>query len=421
MSKAFRAAFACAVCMSLGLAPLFMGTLPLFLQPVSKEFEWGTAIYPQAALVAGIAGALLGPIIGQLIDRLGVRPVMVVGLLGWAGSLAGLSWLNGSQIQLLSISVLMGIFAAACGPIAFAKIVAGWFDRNRGLALGIVLSAAPAVATALMIVVANTLLAAYGWRLSYRIFAVAVVCLAVPVTFFFMHEAQIADSTDKSDVQHAGGYTALQALRSREFWKVMLLTGLVCGVVQSLVVHFVGFSAEYGVSATSATVALSIFSLVGPVGPLLAGALADRVRGPKALVVFYSVPLLGLLTLILWGSAAATPAMLLFGVGFQAASGMLPYLLTRYFGVRYASQIFGVGLGIVTLSMGFGPVILGFARDRLQSFTPTTPILIGLLLGAIAVSVSLRKYEATQEGPLDDPSRHPVSRQDRAHSTDART
>lgn len=407
MSKGIGAAFACALCMSLGMPVLFMGTFPLFLQPVSEEFAWGAGIYPQAALIAGTTGALVGPVIGQLIDRFGVRPVMFVSLLGWAASLIGLSFLDGSQLQLRCISALMGIISAGCGPIALAKVVAGWFDRHRGLALGIVLSAAPAVATAIMLVVTNALLGSYSWRFSYRAFAVVVVCLVLPTVWLLMREASVSDAARKPETEHAAeGLTASQALRKPEFWKLMLLTGLVCGVVQSLIAHFVGFSAEYGLSFASATVALSAFSLVGPAGPLLAGALADRVSGPKPLAIFYALPLLGFLALVLLGAPAAIPAMILLGVGFQTAIGLLPYLMTRYFGVRYASQLFGISLGIMTLSMGIGPVILGFARDRLQSFAPATPALFALLASACVVSLALRRYDATR---TDAPDPTPVA------------
>lgn len=180
MRSAVAAALAAALCMSVGLAPLFIGTLPVFLPPVSRALAWGAAIYPQSALAAGVTSALTGPVIGYLIDRFGVRPVVMLGLLAWASSLFGLSTLNGSRMQLIGIGILIGMTGAACGPIALAKVVAGWFERHRALVLGFVLSAAPAISTALMVLVANALITSYGWRFSYRVFALGVLCLALP-------------------------------------------------------------------------------------------------------------------------------------------------------------------------------------------------------------------------------------------------
>ena len=73
--------------MSLGLAPLFMGTFPVFLPPISKELGWGAAVYPQSALMAGTASAVAGPLVGAALDRFGVRAVLLTGLIGWAAAL----------------------------------------------------------------------------------------------------------------------------------------------------------------------------------------------------------------------------------------------------------------------------------------------------------------------------------------------
>jgi MFS family permease len=200
-------------------------------------------------------------------------------------------------------------------------------------------------------------------------------------------------------------------LSSRKFWFVLALTGLTCGVVQSLVAHFVAFSAELGVGVAAAAMALSAFSLAGPIGPLLAGAVADRTRSPKPLLMFYALPAAGLLLFQSCGAPAAIPSMVLMGMGFQAATGMLPYLLTRYFGVRHASQLFGWGLGVVTLAMGAGPVILGYVRDRVQAFGPAAPGLLLFLAVALALLLTLPSYQLTalaeprpkNEGPLASP------------------
>jgi MFS family permease len=394
MSKAISAAFACVVCMSLGLVPMFMGTFPVFLQPVSAELGWGAAVFPQSALVAGTVGALAGPLIGHCLDRFGVRPIMMIGLTGWTASLFVLSLLDGSKLQLFLVAGVMGITACACGPIALAKVVAGWFDRNRGLAMGVVLSAAPAVATAIMVVIASACIARFGWRISYRLFAVLVLCVAIPIAALWMREAPVTEAlrSTPAGVKVGGRRAAFQALGSQDFWMLMLLTGLTCGAVQALLSHFVAFSAERGVSNAVTTAALSTFSLVGPAGPLLAGALADRMDGPKSLASFYALPLAGLALMIVFGAPAVVPAMALLGLGFSAATGMLPYLLTRYFGVEHASQLFGVGLGVVTLAMGLGPVVLGLARDRFGTFSASLPALFALLIAGLAISLLMRNY-----------------------------
>lgn len=386
----------CVVCMSLGLAPLFMGTFPLFLQPVSQTFNWGAATYPQSVLFVAMAAAIAGPFVGRLIDRWGARPIILLSLLVWASSVFALSLLNGSPTQMFVIAVFMGVSAAACGPIALAKIIAGWFDRHRGLALGIVLSATPAIVTALLIVMTDPLIATYGWRNTYRIFAAAVVCIAVPATYFFIREApnsiDAGALSDPTLVTQEAGPTLASAFRSREFLLILLVTCLISGIAQALVSHFVAWSAEQGVSTAATTTALSLYSLLGPVGPLLAGVLGDRVHSPKPLLFFYSLPLVALSLLFAIGTSVVIPAMAILGIGFNAAVGLLPFLVTRYFGVRHASSLLGVGFGIQTFSMALGPVILGWAQDRVHSFNALHPPLLMFAASALGLSLFLRQY-----------------------------
>jgi predicted MFS family arabinose efflux permease len=385
------AAFACALCMSLGLAPLFIGTLPVFLPHVSAEMGWGAAVFPQAALTAGLASALVGPFTGGLLDQFGVRKVMLTGLLCWAASLFAMSWLTSSHAQLLGCAALLGVSASACGPIALAKVVAGWFDRHRGVALAIVLSAAPAIMTAVFILIAQRLVGSVGWRVTYGVFSVLIVCVAMPVAWFMMWEAPTV-CAEEAGVS-ASGMNAMQALRCRAFWTLMALIALICGALNAVVVHFMGWSAESAIDVHLATISLSAFSLVGPLGPLLAGLIADRARGPRALAPFFGLPFLGVLLLVTGGRRASLPAMIVMGLGFSASTAMLPYLLTRYFGIRYASQIFGIGLGIVTLAMGGGPVLLGMVRDSRHSLLPAVPALLALLGAAVLVALTLPVYK----------------------------
>ena len=77
------------------------------------------------------------------------------------------------------------------------------------------------------------------------------------------------------------------------------------------------------------------------------------------LTVFFLVPLAGA-ALLFSLPLAAVPALILMGIGFSATSGLLPYLATRYFGVAHAAEIFGISIGLSTLMMGGGPVIIGF-------------------------------------------------------------
>ena len=384
-------AIACAMAQTLGF-PMFLATTPLFLSPVSHSLGWGAAVYPQSVLVAAATAALVGPFIGHLMDRFGARSVMIAGLLGWSLAIFSFSLLNGSETQLLALSVLIGSASAASGPIGTAKVIAGWYDRHLGLAMALTMSAVPAIGAALAVAIFSWLIPSAGWRDAFRIFAAAIWVLAVPLALLFLRERRAPEISANAGAAPAlPGVTPATAIRSRDFWLVMLVTCLPCGVVQAIVVHFVGFVGEEGIDPNRAAVALAAFSLAGPVGPLLAGALADRVGHPRALAIFYGAPLLGIV--ILTAFHAPLPAMVIAGTGMAASFGMLPYLLTRYFGLRHASQLIGLGMGAAAVCMSVGPVVLGLARDRMGSFVSATPVMLALLVVGLLAALMLRRPE----------------------------
>lgn len=391
---AILAAMACAICMGLSFAPVFMGTFPLFLEPVSHEFHWSAAIFPQAMLISGLTGALSGPAVGRIIDTMGVRRVLFPGLIAWSGTLVGMAFLNGSVVMLYLVSALMGPLAASCGPVALAKVISGWFDRSRGIALSAVLGGSVAIFTAVLLILARMLIADLGWRGTYLAFAGMIVLIALPVSFFFLREAAHGTPPSMMDMPGPVGKDVepMAAFGSRAFWTVIAASTLVCASTSGVASHFIPWVAELGISGETATFALTLYSLVGPFSALIAGATADRLPQPGLLAIVFAVPLLGFLAMLTSQQWAIVLGFTLMGAGFAAVAGLLPFFTSRYFGLANASTIFGVAVGLTTLSLGVGPVVLGLLRDKWGAYASGTPIVIGALLLAVLLAATLPRY-----------------------------
>lgn len=397
MFKGIAAAVTCAICMALGPAVLFVGTFPLFLPAVSQEFGWGAGIFPQGLLFMGAANAFAAIAGGRLLDRFSVRRLVLAGLVFWAASLFALSLMNGSEVQLVIITLVMGMAGCFCGTVALAKVIASWFDRHRGLAMAITLGASPAIGTSVMVVATNYLIAPLGWRSTYQLLAALVVVVCIPLTVLFMREPpHSATQVPLGNAATADG-SVRQALFSIGFWKIVLATMLVGSVIGAFNAHLVAWSAERGITQTVAAFALSAFYLANPVGAIAAGAVADRVSGPRPLALFYGLPLLGLVLFLAFGAPALLPAMVLMGAGFGAASTLMLFLVTRYFGIQNAAQLMGIGVGMCMLMLGVGPVVLGYAHDHLHSFAPAAPVLVVLLSVSIAVYLTLKPYRVAPQ------------------------
>ena len=386
---------ACFICMGLSFAPIFMGTFPLFLEPVSKDLNWSASTFPQAMLISGLTGALSGPLVGRLIDTLGVRKVLIPGILAWAGTVAAMSFLNGSVVMLYVISALMGPLAASCGPVALAKVVSSWFDRSRGVALSVVLGGSAAVSTAVLLPVARLLIMDFGWRNSYLAFAALIVLVGGPIAYLFVKEAPNSKMTMAgmpTPVSAAADLPPTAAFTSRAFWTVILASCLVCASCGAVAKHFLPWSAERGISSVGATFALSLFSLAGPFGAVIAGAAADRLSHPRTLAVVFAVPLVGFGVMLTSHEWAVVLGLALMGAGFAAVAGLLPFFTSRYFGLKHASTIFGVSVGLIAISLGVGPVVFGVLRDKWGSYMSASPVEVAALCVAVVLASSLPRY-----------------------------
>ncbi|QUD90209.1 MFS transporter [Phenylobacterium montanum] len=394
------------LCMAFGVAAFFIGTFPLFLRPVSQELGWGAATFPQALVVCGLSGALAGPAIGALIDKVGVRTVLVWGMACWGAALFSMSFLTHSIVQLYLISMVLGVASSACGPVALTKLVSEHVQRARGVALGFVMSIGPAIGTAAAVTAAHWLLGVMEWRKAYGVLGGTIVLLVAPLAVSLAvllpgRSKAAGAATAALGPSVEGGYTSGQALRSREFWIVVGFAVLVCGAINSFVGHFVAWCAERGLGEGVATMALSAFSLAGATGPLLAGALADRVADPRLLSVFLLLPVAGFCLALFGPPDMIIPALVLLGVGFSAITGLTPFLTTRYFGLGHSGQIFGLILGLCTLAMGLGPVVLGVARDAFGSYRPALPSLVVATAAAVLIGLALPRYRFAQSARPD--------------------
>ena len=394
---ALAAGIGCAICIGLGLIPLFMGTFPVFLKPVSMEFGWGFSVFPQSMMVVGVTGALAGPFFGRLVDRYGVRRFLAPGIVLWCTALFSMSLLNGKIVSLYLVAILIGLGGTLAGPITYLKVVGGWFDRNRGLALGLVASGAPAVTTAVAIIASQQIIEIYDWRNAYRALAVVALVVSLPTALLLVRERP---AVARPDTFHpaAEGLTAGEALRTVDFWLVIGASCLAAGALMSVSSHFAAWMSERGVSTSVTTLALSLYSLAGPVGPLVGGLLLDRVRSPKILAAFFMMPLFGILMLLYGGSAGIVPGMVLLGLGFSSILGFAPYLVSRYFGMKCASEILGITFAVLTVAMGVAPVGVGLVHDLLHGYDLSMAVLACVIALAFGGSLLFRPYRFAAPG-----------------------
>src|SRR5258706_6427482 len=143
-NKKFYYGWIIAVVSGLGLASsvaIFIpATIGLIAGPFSTEFGWSPQQIFLAPAFATTASILIAPLIGGMVDRFGARPVICSAFAIEALIIASFHWLTGSLALLYTRYALFAILATGTTHVAFATVISRWFDRHRGLALGITLA-----------------------------------------------------------------------------------------------------------------------------------------------------------------------------------------------------------------------------------------------------------------------------------------
>jgi sugar phosphate permease len=273
--------------------PVGLFTFGVFLKPITEEFGWDRGTMSAASGMASLMIAAGLPVTGMLVDRWGVRRVLLPVILLFSVCVAAISLTPPSPIVFITLYAVMGLVSAADSPQPYVKTIAAWFDERRGLAVGIAMAG---VGLGIIFVpqLTRVLIDAYGWRVAYIGLGVVAFAVAFPAVAILVHEPATAPRPRGSDQTGAAvlpGLSVREALTgSRRFSLLAIPVFLVATAVNGTVVHIVPLLTDRGISVAFATSMLSAVGLASIVGRLLCGYLADRLFAPRVAAGFFYYP-----------------------------------------------------------------------------------------------------------------------------------
>jgi MFS family permease len=336
--------------------------------------------------VGGILGAIAVPVLGNMMDRWSIRRVALPGIVVYTIFLS----LMGLAPAVLGIFTLMFALAemtsAIQTPLGYAKAISAWFDRRRGLALGIAMSG---VGLGAFVVpqLAERLIERVGWRGAYVSLGALTFVIAFPAVALWIREPRPGEGERGAAAPIALplGHTVREAARTARFWMLGAAFFLVAVAINGSAAHIVPLLTDHGLSAASATATLAIFGLATMSGRLLAGFLVDRIFAPYVATFFFLAPIAGFAFLASATGMLPAAGVVLMGMGLGTEIDLIAFLVTRYFGQRAFGQIYGYFFMIFGLGSSFGRFLAGLIFDLAGSYNPA---LIGAAL-ALVVAVIL--------------------------------
>ena len=372
-----------------GFGSLLVFTFSIFLKPLSGAFGWSRESVSAAFGFAALTVAVCSPPLGHLLDRYGPRRVILPCMAVFGATFASLGFLTPRLLHLYAIFVLLGMVGNGTTQMGYSRAVSTWFDKRRGLALALVMAG---VGTGAMVFppIAQALIAGYGWRAAYIVLGSLVLVLGLPLTALFVRERP-RDSAERRTV--LDGVTVAEGLRSRPFWVLIATLFLSSVSMNGAITHLSPLLTDRGVPAANAALAASMLGFASFFGRLLTGFLLDRFFGPRVGFCLCALAAGGILLLARAGSSLpGVAAAMLIGLGVGAEADLTPYLLTRYFGLRAFSTLYGFTWTAYAIAGAIGPVWMGKAFDATGSYASLLTLLSGSTLGAAGLLLLLPRY-----------------------------
>jgi MFS family permease len=368
---------AASVCgLLVGSGPILIFSSGVFLKPVSAELGVTRGDLSSALFLAAICTAIACPILGWFLDRFGTRRVMIPGVILYALVVAGFGLMRTHPVFVIPlIYALVGLVGAVQTPIPYAAVVAQWFDRQRGLALGIA-TAGVGLGVVVLPPFLALLINDFGWRNAYFGLGLAVLLLAwLPVALFVREPPALsrvaARHTDRNLTDALSGTQASQAFRQWEFWALTIAFFLGVMAINGTLTHVIPLLTDRSVSLQQAAVMFSFagYAIIG--GRVLAGWCLDRIWGPYVAICFFAIPMLGI-ALLGSGATGIVPLIgaVLCGAGIGAEIDLMAFFLSRYFGLKAYGKIYGVMFAVFNIGTGLGPALSGLSFDRFHSYGP---------------------------------------------------
>jgi MFS family permease len=381
------------LCLSTG--PIVILTFGVFFKALTQDFHADRAAVSLGFTLHNLIGAVCIPLIGRLIDRVGARRVILTCTAVFGLILLSSEILKSRIGYLYMFYAALGIVGGGTSPVPYGVIVSRWFDRSRGLALGLMAFGA-GLGGIFLPMLAHRLIAMFTWRIAYASFGCAALVLSLPIVGIFLVEsptqkglfADAAVPTQRSEYngKENNGLTWNETWHEPKFWLLICALFLVGASLFGCVIHLPVLLTDRGMSAQGAAAASSLVGFALLISRIGAGCLLDRFFAPHLAMLFFGCAALGIILLAAAGTGKiAMLAAFLLGLGMGADVDIMVYLISRYFGLRALGTTFGYAFGSYALAGACGVWLMGAAFD----FTHSYAAFLGGFFIAVLLAVTL--------------------------------
>ena len=378
----------------------------VFFVAIIKEFGWSRAatagVFSCFMLVHSISAVL----IGAFLDRLSPRVIFPVAACIVATGLFASGSINALWQFYLWYGILTPIGICAIGFIAHGIILPKWFDRQRGLAMGIAM-AGIGLGMQLLVPATQFFISSWGWRSAYIALAVLILVVLIPLNIIFQRKnpEEVGQKSDGSTLNKTAKQsksfsppravpkippiagTIREAMKTKPFWFLAASFFFTPMAIQGTLIHQVASVMDKGFSAAEGAFFFGLAGIIGSAGKIIFGHLSDMIGREKAFALGLSCAFLGVVSLLILepGRGALLYAYaVLFGLGYGSIAPIFPARQADLF----LGPHFGKITGVLSLAGGAGGAMGVWLNGKIFDLTASYSLSFIISLCAIVMAVT---------------------------------
>ena len=360
--------------------------LSFFVGPVCNALGFGRGSFTVYYSLMTATGAFSIPILGQVINKKGVRGILAVSAFWVAAGLLAFS-LSGALWMFYAAGAGLGLFGTSCVSLCANVIVQQSYSGGRASSLlGLVMSGS-GVGGIIVSLLLPGLIEDLGWRMCYRLLALCWLVLGLSA-LALLGKADLSGGVGQRRTP-VDGMTRAQALRSPKLYLltlVMFLLTAACGIQQQIpsVLDGCGFATDQ-VSAM-----VSFFTAALALGKIAQGILYSRLgpqRGGLLIVAVFAGSFL-----LLGQPGLVYPGLAMLAVGMGSVTTLMPTLTRFTFGALEYAAIWSILSTASSIGALIATPLFGMAYDAFGSYAPAmTASSLGLALCLVLMGICFRK------------------------------
>lgn len=373
----------------------------LMLKPMTDDLGWSRSQLSLALAAFMFVSALAMPLVGRLVDRYSIRLVLAGGALIAAAGIALTGQIQTQWQLFVAYGLVYAVGHAATSIPAVGVLITRWFVRRRGFANSIAVSG-NAIGQLVIITVLASLLTSLGWRTSYAVLGAANFIVVVPIVLAAVRSQplvhrRVAVSEDgplpSGEFAHSTVTGSLRSVfKSRQLWLLIVVYG-VCGFQDFFVAtHVVAFALDKGMDPLLAGNVLALMGVLGLMGVLTSGVLADAFGAARPAICCFLIRLPVFAFILFFQDTPAIMAFaFLYGFTFLITAPLVVVFAGSLFGPARLGTISGLINAVHQVTGGLGAFVGAVIFDRWDSYDGAFLLMIPLAAVAVGATLALQR------------------------------